>query len=166
MIEPPALTRMIRNRHTAGIRTSYGDGVVLRAYRVSPTRYCPPVSTPPERAENLAARLLVQHFPSPRPPVETWQTLREIGRLLRSLSWSPRLATVMAVPENVSRQREHPVPPQSPRRLLTRRLAPSCLRCRRQKIKCAGTRPCDQCTKRGLTCYFDDAAQKVIVTRG
>ena len=42
----------------------------------------------------------------------------------------------------------------------------SCTRCRRQKIKCSGTQPCDGCNKRKLTCIFDDRDQKILVTRG
>lgn len=42
----------------------------------------------------------------------------------------------------------------------------SCTRCRRQKIKCSGSQPCDGCNKRKLTCIFDDRDQKILVTRG
>ncbi|KAJ5092575.1 hypothetical protein NUU61_007445 [Penicillium alfredii] len=42
----------------------------------------------------------------------------------------------------------------------------ACTRCRRQKIKCSGTQPCDGCTKRKLTCVFDDSEQKILVTKG
>ncbi|RMX85600.1 hypothetical protein D0869_03702 [Hortaea werneckii] len=41
----------------------------------------------------------------------------------------------------------------------------SCVRCRQQKIKCSGSVPCEQCKKRSLACYFDDAQQKVLVTK-
>ncbi|KAF3399746.1 Proline utilization trans-activator, partial [Penicillium rolfsii] len=41
-----------------------------------------------------------------------------------------------------------------------------CTRCRRQKIKCSGTQPCDGCNKRKLSCIFDDRDQKILVTRG
>ncbi|KAE8353459.1 hypothetical protein BDV28DRAFT_157005 [Aspergillus coremiiformis] len=42
----------------------------------------------------------------------------------------------------------------------------ACQRCRRQKIKCSGSQPCDTCSKRKLTCVFDDRDQKILVTRG
>ncbi|KAJ5249197.1 hypothetical protein N7468_000648 [Penicillium chermesinum] len=42
----------------------------------------------------------------------------------------------------------------------------ACTRCRRQKIKCSGSQPCDGCKKRKLTCIFDDRDQKVLVTKG
>ncbi|KAJ5595536.1 uncharacterized protein N7459_001744 [Penicillium hispanicum] len=42
----------------------------------------------------------------------------------------------------------------------------ACTRCRRQKIKCSGSQPCDSCSKRKLTCIFDDRDQKILVTRG
>ncbi|GLI82258.1 hypothetical protein PoHVEF18_010686 [Penicillium ochrochloron] len=42
----------------------------------------------------------------------------------------------------------------------------ACTRCRRQKIKCSGSQPCDGCNKRKLTCIFDDRDQKILVTRG
>lgn len=41
-----------------------------------------------------------------------------------------------------------------------------CSRCRKQKIKCSGSRPCDACKKRKLTCEFDERDQKILVTRG
>ncbi|KAH8807875.1 Zn(II)2Cys6 transcription factor [Xylogone sp. PMI_703] len=42
----------------------------------------------------------------------------------------------------------------------------SCTRCRRQKIKCSGSQPCNGCSKRNLTCTFDERDQKVLVSRG
>ena len=42
----------------------------------------------------------------------------------------------------------------------------SCQRCRRQKIKCSGTQPCDTCSKRKQSCTFDNREQKILVTRG
>ncbi|OTA61629.1 Zn(II)2Cys6 transcription factor [Hypoxylon sp. EC38] len=42
----------------------------------------------------------------------------------------------------------------------------SCVRCRRQKIRCTGSNPCDACSKRKLSCQFNDSDQKVMVTRG
>ncbi|KIV87188.1 hypothetical protein, variant 1 [Exophiala sideris] len=48
-----------------------------------------------------------------------------------------------------------------------RKRAPkACRRCRRQKIRCTGSRPCEPCTRRDLSCQFDDHAQKILVTRG
>ncbi|KAI7717457.1 hypothetical protein KC353_g4560 [Hortaea werneckii] len=47
-----------------------------------------------------------------------------------------------------------------------RKRAPNaCVRCRQQKIKCSGSVPCEQCKKRSLACHFDDAQQKVLVTK-
>ncbi|KAJ5670670.1 Zn(II)2Cys6 transcription factor [Penicillium maclennaniae] len=40
---------------------------------------------------------------------------------------------------------------------------PSCTRCRRQKIKCTGSQPCDGSTKRKLTCVFDGRDPKTLV---
>ncbi|KAJ5335629.1 hypothetical protein N7452_008032 [Penicillium brevicompactum] len=41
-----------------------------------------------------------------------------------------------------------------------------CVRCRRQKVKCSGSKPCDSCNKRNLTCTFNNMDQKVRVTLG
>ncbi|KAJ5657435.1 uncharacterized protein N7484_001084 [Penicillium longicatenatum] len=49
---------------------------------------------------------------------------------------------------------------------VTKRSLNACTRCRRQKIKCSGSQPCDGCNKRKLTCIFDDRDQKILVTRG
>ncbi|KXH69582.1 fungal specific transcription factor domain-containing protein, partial [Colletotrichum salicis] len=38
--------------------------------------------------------------------------------------------------------------------------------CRRQKIKCSGLHPCNNCTQRRLTCIFDERDNKVMVTQG
>lgn len=45
-------------------------------------------------------------------------------------------------------------------------LTQSCTRCRKQKIKCSGLRPCANCNKRNLSCVFDDRDNKVLVTQG
>lgn len=42
----------------------------------------------------------------------------------------------------------------------------SCSRCRQQKIKCTGSKPCARCVKRNLPCDFDDKQQKIFVTKG
>ncbi|KAJ5263252.1 hypothetical protein N7478_010857 [Penicillium angulare] len=49
---------------------------------------------------------------------------------------------------------------------VTKRSLNACTRCRRQKIKCSGSQPCDSCNKRKLTCVFDDRDQKILITRG
>ncbi|KAI7121248.1 hypothetical protein KC316_g18311 [Hortaea werneckii] len=54
------------------------------------------------------------------------------------------------------RQQQHRVRKRAPN---------ACVRCRQQKIKCSGSVPCEQCKKRSLACYFDDAQQKVLVTK-
>ena len=41
----------------------------------------------------------------------------------------------------------------------------SCRRCRDQKIRCSGSHPCDQCSKRNSACQFDSTSQRVLVTR-
>ncbi|KAF2230752.1 hypothetical protein EV356DRAFT_491381 [Viridothelium virens] len=47
-----------------------------------------------------------------------------------------------------------------------RKRAPNaCVRCRKQKIKCSGTVPCEQCKKRSVLCDFDARQQKVLVTQ-
>lgn len=47
-----------------------------------------------------------------------------------------------------------------------RKRAPNaCSRCRQQKIKCSGTAPCGQCSKKNLTCNFDSEHHKILVTR-
>ncbi|KZL82592.1 c6 transcription factor, partial [Colletotrichum incanum] len=38
--------------------------------------------------------------------------------------------------------------------------------CRRQKIKCSGSQPCDACGKRKQSCTFDERDQRIVVTRG
>ncbi|RJE18722.1 hypothetical protein PHISCL_08937 [Aspergillus sclerotialis] len=47
-----------------------------------------------------------------------------------------------------------------------KRSSNACQRCRRQKIKCSGTQPCDTCSKRKQSCTFDNREQKILVTRG
>ncbi|KAF2150554.1 hypothetical protein K461DRAFT_178127 [Myriangium duriaei CBS 260.36] len=37
------------------------------------------------------------------------------------------------------------------------RVAVACLTCRRSKLKCSGTQPCDRCQKRSRTCVFDES---------
>ncbi|KAJ5341000.1 hypothetical protein N7541_010124 [Penicillium brevicompactum] len=49
---------------------------------------------------------------------------------------------------------------------VTKRSSNACVRCRRQKIKCSGSQPCDGCSKRKLSCVFNDRDQKILVTRG
>ncbi|QQK41562.1 Fungal transcriptional regulatory protein, N-terminal [Penicillium digitatum] len=49
---------------------------------------------------------------------------------------------------------------------VTKRSSNACVRCRRQKIKCSGSQPCDGCSKRKLSCIFNDRDQKILVTRG
>ncbi|KAJ5834501.1 hypothetical protein N7447_000527 [Penicillium robsamsonii] len=54
---------------------------------------------------------------------------------------------------------------------VTKRSSNACVRCRRQKIKCSGSLPCDGCNKRcvkvlKLSCIFNDRDQKILVTRG
>ncbi|KAF4781920.1 hypothetical protein HER10_EVM0005103 [Colletotrichum scovillei] len=46
-----------------------------------------------------------------------------------------------------------------------RRTPKACTRCRDQKIKCSGSDPCQQCSKREQDCVFPDESQKVVVTR-
>lgn len=41
----------------------------------------------------------------------------------------------------------------------------SCKRCRDQKIRCTGSYPCDQCSKRNSACDFESPSQRVLVTR-
>ncbi|OQE67764.1 hypothetical protein PENNAL_c0161G04641 [Penicillium nalgiovense] len=41
-----------------------------------------------------------------------------------------------------------------------------CVRCQRQKIKCSGSKPCNSCSKRNLSCIFNNMDRKVLVTRG
>ncbi|KAJ5551501.1 hypothetical protein N7461_006199 [Penicillium sp. DV-2018c] len=49
---------------------------------------------------------------------------------------------------------------------VTKRSSNACVRCRRQKIKCSGSQPCDGCSKRKVSCVFNDRDQKILVTRG
>ncbi|KAI5456773.1 hypothetical protein BGZ63DRAFT_88911 [Mariannaea sp. PMI_226] len=48
---------------------------------------------------------------------------------------------------------------------LAKRASNACTRCRRQKIKCSGSRPCEACQKRNLSCQFDALDQNVLVNR-
>lgn len=41
-----------------------------------------------------------------------------------------------------------------------------CERCRRQKIKCSGRRPCDSCKRRSVSCRFNDSDQRILVSKG
>ncbi|EKG14254.1 hypothetical protein MPH_08544 [Macrophomina phaseolina MS6] len=62
---------------------------------------------------------------------------------------------------------EAPAEPRSARgRVTKRRSGNACVRCRRQKIKCSGSHPCEACSKRKLSCEFDERDQKILVTRG
>ncbi|KAF2446560.1 Zn(II)2Cys6 transcription factor [Karstenula rhodostoma CBS 690.94] len=54
----------------------------------------------------------------------------------------------------------------SEQRRASKRSSNACSRCRRQKIKCSGLQPCVNCTKRSLSCVFDDRDNKVLVTQG
>lgn len=51
-------------------------------------------------------------------------------------------------------------------RVTKRRSCNACVRCRRQKIKCSGSQPCEACSKRKLSCEFDERDQKILVTKG
>ncbi|CAG8394158.1 unnamed protein product [Penicillium salamii] len=46
-----------------------------------------------------------------------------------------------------------------------RRVARACGRCRDQKIRCTGSYPCDQCSKRNYDCHFDSMSERILVTR-
>ncbi|KAH7133913.1 hypothetical protein EDB81DRAFT_112125 [Dactylonectria macrodidyma] len=50
-------------------------------------------------------------------------------------------------------------------RVTRRRNHKACKRCRDQKIKCSGSRPCEPCKRRNLACNYDDQTDKVLVTR-
>ncbi|KAH7075944.1 Zn(II)2Cys6 transcription factor [Paraphoma chrysanthemicola] len=54
----------------------------------------------------------------------------------------------------------------SDNRKVTKRSSNACSRCRRQKIKCSGQQPCPNCSRKNLTCIFDDRDNKVLVTQG
>ncbi|KAK7219698.1 hypothetical protein V2G26_007701 [Clonostachys chloroleuca] len=54
----------------------------------------------------------------------------------------------------------------TPPRRVAKRSTYACSRCRRQKIKCSGLQPCDNCAQRRLTCTFDKRDNKVMVTQG
>ncbi|KAF2143961.1 uncharacterized protein K452DRAFT_150693 [Aplosporella prunicola CBS 121167] len=49
---------------------------------------------------------------------------------------------------------------------VAKRSCNACSRCRKQKIKCSGTQPCEACSKRDLFCEFDEREQKILVSRG
>ncbi|KAH6656516.1 fungal-specific transcription factor domain-containing protein [Truncatella angustata] len=55
--------------------------------------------------------------------------------------------------------------PRSPPKKASKRSSNACTRCRKQKIKCSGLQPCEGCKKRKANCIFDDAGDKVVVTR-
>ncbi|KAK4613741.1 Proline utilization trans-activator [Fulvia fulva] len=47
-----------------------------------------------------------------------------------------------------------------------RKRAPNaCTRCRKQKIKCSGNVPCEQCSRRNVNCAFDDKQHKILVSQ-
>ncbi|KAF7198465.1 putative transcriptional regulatory protein [Pseudocercospora fuligena] len=47
-----------------------------------------------------------------------------------------------------------------------RKRAPNaCVRCRKQKIRCSGNAPCQQCSKRSLQCVFDTREDKIYVSQ-
>ncbi|KAF4916364.1 putative transcriptional regulatory protein [Colletotrichum viniferum] len=56
--------------------------------------------------------------------------------------------------------------PGTGRNKVTKRSSNACVRCRRQKIKCSGSQPCDACGKRKQSCTFDERDQRIVVTRG
>ncbi|TDZ25306.1 putative transcriptional regulatory protein [Colletotrichum orbiculare MAFF 240422] len=56
--------------------------------------------------------------------------------------------------------------PGAGRNKVTKRSSNACVRCRRQKIKCSGSQPCDACGKRKQSCIFDERDQRIVVTRG
>lgn len=53
--------------------------------------------------------------------------------------------------------------PSLPECLLT--IETRCLRCRRQKIKCTGGCPCDNCKRRKAACTFEGEDTKILVTK-
>ncbi|KAL0783327.1 hypothetical protein CaCOL14_001233 [Colletotrichum acutatum] len=56
--------------------------------------------------------------------------------------------------------------PGAGRNKVSKRSSNACVRCRRQKIKCSGSQPCDACGKRKQSCTFDERDQRIVVTRG
>ncbi|WQF82117.1 hypothetical protein CDEST_07131 [Colletotrichum destructivum] len=56
--------------------------------------------------------------------------------------------------------------PGAGRNKVSKRSSNACVRCRRQKIKCSGSQPCDACGKRRQSCIFDERDQRIVVTRG
>nr|POF01397.1 putative transcriptional regulatory protein c3c7.04 [Quercus suber] len=46
-----------------------------------------------------------------------------------------------------------------------KRVSNACIRCRRQKIKCSGSDPCEQCSRRDLVCNFEQAQHKILVSQ-
>ncbi|KAI5926861.1 hypothetical protein F4810DRAFT_492398 [Camillea tinctor] len=49
---------------------------------------------------------------------------------------------------------------------VAKRSSNACTRCRKQKIKCSGSPPCETCSKRNRVCVFDERDNKIIVTQG
>ncbi|KAI9150794.1 transcriptional regulatory protein [Paramyrothecium foliicola] len=52
-----------------------------------------------------------------------------------------------------------------PQKKSPKRSSNACTRCRKQKIKCSGFQPCEGCSKRKVTCNFEDSDSKVVVSR-
>ena len=61
---------------------------------------------------------------------------------------------------------ESPTRQQQQQHRIRKRAPNACSRCRQQKIKCSGTAPCGQCSKKNLSCDLNSEHQKVLVTRG
>ncbi|OQU99952.1 Fungal Zn2-Cys6 binuclear cluster domain-containing protein [Cladophialophora immunda] len=45
-----------------------------------------------------------------------------------------------------------------------KRVANACQYCKRRKIKCSGTAPCTNCTRRQISCVFEEVDKKVLVS--
>ncbi|KAH8736361.1 hypothetical protein BGZ61DRAFT_93482 [Ilyonectria robusta] len=46
-----------------------------------------------------------------------------------------------------------------------RRASNACERCRRRKIRCTGSHPCTNCSRKNLSCHFDGQGRKVVVSQ-
>ncbi|EXJ90432.1 hypothetical protein A1O1_03533 [Capronia coronata CBS 617.96] len=54
-----------------------------------------------------------------------------------------------------------PLAPPKKRKLKHPRTARACLFCRRRKVRCTGTQPCDYCRAEGVRCEYDDGVERV-----
>ncbi|KAH7016969.1 hypothetical protein EDB80DRAFT_827286 [Ilyonectria destructans] len=48
---------------------------------------------------------------------------------------------------------------------MSQRASNVCKRCRRRKVRCTGSHPCTNCSRKNLSCHFDGQGRKVVISQ-